>query len=82
VVNTNYPKRKKILKHEDTNSRKCGCPVRLHDYLDKVTNEWWLTIHNGVGNHKMKPKMERHLLACRLRQNDNKVVPDLTKSLV
>lgn len=42
------PKMVKKLELEDTSSRKCGCPSRMHDYFEKKTNEWWLTILNGV----------------------------------
>jgi len=43
---------------------------------------WKLAILNGVHNHKTTPKLEGHILAGRLREDDKKIVRDFTKSLV
>jgi len=40
-----------------------------------------LIILNGVHNHKMDPKLECHLLAGSLWEEDKKVLADPTKSL-
>jgi len=72
----------KILKHEATGSRKCGCMFMLHGYLSRETNGWRLNILNRVHNHEMKPSLEGHILAGRLREDDKKIVRDLTKNFV
>jgi len=54
----------------------------MHGYLKKETNEWRLAILNGVHNNKMKAKLESHILTDRLKEDDKKLVGDLTKSLV
>ena len=41
-----------------------------------------MNILNGVHNHEMKPSLEGHMLAGRLKEDDKKLVRDLTKSLV
>jgi len=74
--------RKKKPKHEATGSRKCGCTFMVTGYLSKQKNEWTLSILNGVHNHAMKPTLEGHMLAGRLKEDDKKIVRDLTKSKV
>jgi len=51
-------------------------------YLSRQTNEWRLNILNGVHNHAMKSALEGHILAGRLKEDDKKIVHDLTKSKV
>ncbi|KEH27874.1 hypothetical protein MTR_5g046245 [Medicago truncatula] len=51
-------------------------------YLSRQTNEWKLNILNGVHNHVMEPALEGHMLAGRLKEDDKKIVCDLTKSKV
>jgi len=41
-----------------------------------------LVILNRVHNHEMVPKLEGHILAGRLKEEDKHIVHDLTKSLV
>ena len=49
-------------------------------YLSRQTNEWGLNILNGVQNHAMEPALEGRILAGRLKEDDKKIVRDLTKS--
>ncbi|KEH19115.1 FAR1 DNA-binding domain protein [Medicago truncatula] len=65
---------KKRLKHESTNSRKCGCVFKLHGYVSRETKDWKLAILNGVHNHELVPSLEWHILAGRLRDDDKKIV--------
>jgi len=67
-------------KHATTGSRKCGCLFMVSGYLSRKTNEWGLNILNGVHNHVMEPALEGHILAGRLKEDDKKIVRDLTKS--
>nr|ABN09148.1 Lambda integrase-like, N-terminal [Medicago truncatula] len=49
-------------------------------YLSRQTKEWGLNIFNGVHNHAMEPALEGHILAGTLKEDDKKIVGDLTKS--
>ena len=53
----------------------------LCGYLSRETNDWRLNILDGVHNHEMKPSLVGHMLASTLREDDKKIVHDLTKSL-
>jgi len=75
------PKTKNKLKLEGTYSRKCDCPFRMRGNFEKKTNERWLTILNRVHNHELEPKLDGHLLACRLRKKQMKKVVYMTKRL-
>jgi hypothetical protein len=79
--NHKVPKKNRS-KHEITGSRKCGCMFMVRGYLSRQTNDWRLIILNGGHNHEMKPSLEGHMLADRLKEDDKKLVRDLTKSLV
>lgn len=71
---------KKKPKHATTGSRKCGCLFMISGYQSTQTKEWGLNILNGVHNHAMEPALEGHILAGRLKEDDKKIVHDLTKS--
>jgi len=73
---------KKKLKHEATGLRKCGRMFMVRGYLSRQTNDWRLNILNGVHNHEMEPSLEGHMHAGRLKNDDKKLVRDLTTSLV
>jgi len=51
-------------------------------YLSRQTNDRILNILNGVHNHEMESTLEGHMLAGRLKEDDKKIVPDLTNSKV
>ncbi|KEH34641.1 hypothetical protein MTR_3g467720 [Medicago truncatula] len=57
-------------------------PLQAHevDTASKQTKEWGLNILNGVHNHAMMPALEGHILGGRLKEDDKKIVRDLTKS--
>jgi len=61
-------------KHATTSLRKCGCVFMVSAYLSRQTHEWGLDILNGVHNHAMKPDLEGHILAGRLKEDDKKIV--------
>jgi len=54
----------------------------VNGYLSRQTKEWRLNILNGVHNHAMEPTLEGHMFAGRLKEDDKKIVRDLTKSKV
>ena len=72
----------KKTKHETTGSRKCGFMFMVSGYLSRQTNEWRLNILNGVHNHAMEMTLEGHMLVDTLKEDDKKIVRDLTKSKV
>ena len=51
-------------------------------YLSRQIDEWRLKILNGVRNHAIELALEGHMLAGRLKEDDKKIVRDLTKSKV
>ncbi|KEH30011.1 FAR1 DNA-binding domain protein [Medicago truncatula] len=71
---------KKKPKHARTGSRKCGCLFMISGYQSKQTKEWGLNILNGVHNHTMETTLKRHILEDRIKEDDKKIVRDLTKS--
>jgi len=74
------PKREKKLKLEDTSSRKCGCLFKMCGYFEKITNEWWFAILNGIHNHELELRFDGHLFEDRLREEEKKKVVDMIKS--
>jgi hypothetical protein len=46
------------------------------------SNEWSLSIFNGVHNHPMWSKLQGHLLACISTEKDKEIVIDLTRIMV
>ena len=52
----------------------------ISGYLSRQTKEWGLNILNGVHNHAMESALEGLILAGRLKEDDKKLVRDLTKS--
>jgi len=64
----------------DNGLKKCGCLFMVSGYLSRKTNESRLNILNGVHNHAMEPALEGHILDGRLKEDDKKIVRDLTKS--
>jgi len=73
-------RKKKLEGCTSMGSRKCGCLFMVSGYLSRQTNEWGLNILNGVHNHAMEPALEGHILVGRLKEDDEKIVRDLTKS--
>jgi hypothetical protein len=51
-------------------------------YLSRQTKKWGLNILNGVHNHAMESGLEGNMLAGRLKEDNKKIVCDLTKSKV
>ncbi|KEH19313.1 otubain, putative [Medicago truncatula] len=53
-----------------------GCVVTL-----RIRREWWLAILNGVHNHDLESRLDGHLLAGRLKEEEKKKFVDMTKNL-
>ncbi|XP_058742605.1 uncharacterized protein LOC131615125 [Vicia villosa] len=69
------------LKRDDTDSRKCECPFRLHGYL-LANNKWRFNVICGLHNHDLSQKLVDHPIACRLLSDEKTCVSDMTLSLV
>src|SRR3954464_13395214 len=67
----------RVLKHEDTGSRKCGCPFKLCA-TRRVDDLWRLTVICGIHNHALDVKLHGHPMACRLSREERNVISDLT----
>src|SRR3954467_14475889 len=72
-----YVQSNRVLKHEDTRSRKCGCPFKLRA-TRRVDDLWRLTVICGIHNHALDVKLHGHPMACRLSREERKVISDLT----
>jgi len=65
-----YQGTKKKLIQEDTPLRKFGCSFRLCGYFSK-SNEWSVSVVNGVHNHLIESKLDGPLLSDKLNEEDN-----------
>src|SRR3954469_23639805 len=72
-----YAQSNRVLKHEDTGSRKCGCPFKLRA-TRRVDDLWRLTVICGIHNHALDSKLHGHPMACRLSREEKNVISDLT----
>src|SRR3954468_290877 len=72
-----YAQSNRMLKHEDTGSRKCGCPIKLRA-TRRVDDLWRLTVICGIHNHALDFKLHGHPMACRLFRKEKNVISDLT----
>src|SRR4051812_26510530 len=71
-----YAQSNRVLKHEDTGSRKCGCPFKLRA-TRRVDDLWCLTVICGIHNHALDAKLHGHPMACRLSREEKNVISDL-----
>src|SRR3954464_8607576 len=72
-----YVQSNRVQKHEDTGSRKCGCPFKLRA-TRRVDDLWRLTVICGMHNHALDVKLHGHPMACRLSREERNVISDLT----
>src|SRR3954466_3364267 len=72
-----YVQSNRVLKHEDTGSRKCGCPFKLRA-TRRVDDLRRLTVICGMHNHALDVKLHEHPMACRLSHEERNVISDLT----
>src|SRR3954469_5783002 len=72
-----YAQSNRVLKHEDTRSRKCGCPFKLRA-TRRIDDLWRLTVICGIHNHALDSKLHGHPMACRLSRKEKNVISDLT----
>ncbi|GAU21453.1 hypothetical protein TSUD_32840 [Trifolium subterraneum] len=76
-----YKEKKRILKKQDTTTKKFMCPFRLRGYF-LASQEWKLSVVCGEHNHEMEKTLEGHTLAGSLKPEEKECVQELTKNLV
>jgi hypothetical protein len=76
-----YKEKKRILKKQDTTTKKFMCPFRLRGYF-LASQEWKLSVVCGEHNHEMAKTLEGHTLAGRLKPEEKECVQELTRNLV
>jgi hypothetical protein len=69
-------------KKEETGTRKCECPFRLRGRLHATTNDWHVTVTNGMHNHALDKALVGHLVAGRLKPEEKQLLSELTRNLV
>src|SRR4051812_4757463 len=72
-----YVQSNRVLKHEDTGSRKCGCPFKLRA-TRRVDDLWRLNVIFGKDKYSLDVKLHGHPMACRLSREERNVISDLT----
>ncbi|XP_058783434.1 uncharacterized protein LOC131658118 [Vicia villosa] len=55
----------RVLKHDDTGSRKCMCPFKLR-VTRRIDDLWRFSVICGLHNHSLETKLHGHPIACRL----------------
>src|SRR4051812_1550452 len=71
-----YVQSNRVLKHDDTGSRKCGCPFKLRA-TRRVDDLWRFNVICGMHNHALDVKLHGHPMACRLSREERNVTSDL-----
>lgn len=69
------------LKQDGTGSRKCECPIKLHEYL-MVNNTWIFNVICGIHNHDMCRKLIGHPIAFRLKDEEKDIVSNMKLNMV
>src|SRR3954469_16336240 len=59
-----YAQSNRVLKHEDTGSRKCGLLFKWRS-MRGVDDLWPLIVICGIHNHALDSKLHGHPMACR-----------------
>ncbi|KAH1242029.1 Tubby-like F-box protein 8 [Glycine max] len=77
-----YKCRNKEFVRKDTGSRKCGCPFRLHGKPVHGGEGWMVKLICGIHNHELAKSLVGHPYAGRLTKDKNKIIADMTKSMV
>lgn len=64
----------RYLKHDDTRTRKCECPYKLHGYL-KVNNIFIFNVVYCIHNHDLCYNLVGYSTVFRMNFEENKFVP-------
>ncbi|XP_050878166.1 uncharacterized protein LOC127081984 [Lathyrus oleraceus] len=69
------------FKRDDTGSRKCECPFKVHGYM--LTNKnWRFNVICGFHKHDLYEKLVDHPSVCRLMPEEKECVTDMILNLV
>ena len=63
------------IKHDDTGSRKCECPFKLHGYC-RVDGFWRYNVMSGMHNHALGTKLHGHPIVCRLKTVEKEFISE------
>lgn len=55
---------------------------RLRAYLHATTNDWHVSITDGIHNHVLDRALQGHLIAGRLKPEEKQLLSELTRNLV
>ncbi|KAH1265936.1 hypothetical protein GmHk_01G001542 [Glycine max] len=77
-----YKYRNKKFVRRDTESRKYGCPFRLHGKPVHRGEGWMVKLICGIHNHQLAKSLVGHPYAGRLTKDEKKIIADMTKSMV
>ncbi|MCH92949.1 protein FAR1-RELATED SEQUENCE 11-like, partial [Trifolium medium] len=77
-----YKRTSKKIKFEETGTRKCGCKFKLRGNFHVTTNDWHISVLNGIHNHELDKELDGHLVAGRLKPKEMEVVAEMTRNLV
>ncbi|XP_058774718.1 uncharacterized protein LOC131648990 [Vicia villosa] len=72
-----YVRTNRVLKHDDTGSRKCACPFKLH-VTRRIDGLWHFSMICGVHNHTLETNLYGHPSACRLSREEENVISKLS----
>jgi len=77
-----YKCRNKEFVRRDIESRKCGCPFRLHGKPVHGGGGWMVKLICGIHNHELAKSLVGHPYAGRLTKDEKKIIADMTKLMV
>ncbi|XP_058784489.1 uncharacterized protein LOC131659295 [Vicia villosa] len=66
-----------VLKHDDTGSRKCACPLKLR-VTCRIDGLWRISVICEIHNHALETNLHGHLSACRLSHEEKDVISELS----
>ncbi|KAK2422299.1 protein FAR1-RELATED SEQUENCE [Trifolium repens] len=71
-----YKRTSKKIKFEEMETRKCGCPFRLHGYFYNTTKDWHFSVVNGIHNHEFDKELDGHLVQGQLKPEEMDWLPN------
>ncbi|XP_058768633.1 protein FAR-RED ELONGATED HYPOCOTYL 3-like [Vicia villosa] len=72
-----YVPTNRMLKHDDTGSRKCACPFKLH-ITHRIDDLCYFSIIYRFHNHALETKLHGHLITYRLSREEKDVILELS----
>ncbi|XP_058775970.1 uncharacterized protein LOC131650269 [Vicia villosa] len=72
-----YVGRNRVLKHDDTGSRKCACLFKLR-VTCRIDGLWRISVICGIPNHALETNLHGKPSACRLSREVKDVISELS----